>query len=38
MTQLAPLLEELGRQYGGEVTDEATFDLVLAHLRVPETV
>ena len=38
MTQLAPLLEELGRQHGGEVTDEATFELVLAHLRVPETV
>ena len=38
MTQLAPLLEELGRQNRGEVTDEATFDLVLAHLRVPETV
>ncbi|RBY76249.1 hypothetical protein DQ239_14800 [Blastococcus sp. TF02-09] len=37
-TQLNPLLEELGRQHGGEVTDEATFDLVLAHLRVPETV
>lgn len=36
--RLAPLLEELGRQYAGEVTDEATFDLVLAHLRVPETV
>lgn len=35
---LAPLLQELGRQYAGEVTDEATFDLVLAHLRVPETV
>lgn len=38
MAQLSPLLEELGRQYRGEVTDEATFDLVLAHLRVPETV
>lgn len=36
--QLAPLLQELGRRYGGEVTDEATFDLLLAHLRVPETV
>jgi quinol monooxygenase YgiN len=36
--QLAPLLQELGRRYAGEVTDEATFDLVLAHLRVPETV
>jgi heme-degrading monooxygenase HmoA len=36
--QLTPLLQELGRQYAGEVTDEATFDLVLAHLRVPETV
>lgn len=38
MSRLAPLLEELGRQYRGEVTDEATFDLVLASLRVPETV
>ncbi|SDE71832.1 hypothetical protein SAMN05660485_01650 [Blastococcus fimeti] len=36
--QLAPLLQELGRRYAGQVTDEATFDLVLAHLRVPETV
>lgn len=36
--QLDPLLQELGRQYAGEVTDEAVFDLVLAHLRVPETV
>lgn len=38
LAQLAPLLQELGRQYAGEVTDEATFDLVLAHLSVPETV
>lgn len=36
--QLDPLLQELGRQYAGEVTAEAVFDLVLAHLRVPETV
>lgn len=36
--RLAPLLQELGRRYAGEVTDEATFDLVLASLRVPETV
>lgn len=36
--RLAPLLQELGRQNAGEVTDEATFDLVLARLRVPETV
>jgi heme-degrading monooxygenase HmoA len=36
--QLDPYLRELGRQYAGEVTDEAAFDLVLAHLRVPETV
>ncbi|MGY2128553.1 hypothetical protein [Blastococcus sp. SYSU DS0617] len=36
--RMAPLLEEFSRQRGGEVTDDATFDLVLAHLRVPETV
>ncbi len=36
--RLAPLLEEFSRQRGGEVTDDATFDLVLASLRVPETV
>jgi hypothetical protein len=36
--RLAPLLDEFSRQRGGEVTDDATFDLVLAHLRVPETV
>jgi len=38
MTHLAPLLAEFGRQRGSEVTDEADFDLVLASLRVPETV
>jgi quinol monooxygenase YgiN len=37
-SELAPLLHELGRRYDGQITDEATFDLVLAHLRVPETV
>jgi quinol monooxygenase YgiN len=37
-TRLAPLLHELGRRYSGEATEEATFDLLLAHLRVPETV
>lgn len=36
--RLGPHLQELGHRYAGEVTDEATFDLVLAHLRVPETV
>lgn len=35
---LAPLLAEFHRQRGSAVTDEATFDLVLAQLRVPETV
>ncbi|WP_040339826.1 hypothetical protein [Candidatus Blastococcus massiliensis] len=37
-THLAPLLEEFSRKLGSEVTDDAPFDLVLAHLRVPETV
>jgi heme-degrading monooxygenase HmoA len=36
--ELAPLLRQLGRRYDGEVTDDAVFELVLAHLRVPETV
>lgn len=36
--RLAPVLEQLGHRYAGEVTDETTFDLVLASLRVPETV
>lgn len=38
MAQLTPLLAEFARQRGSEVTDDAAFDLVLAHLRVPETV
>lgn len=38
MGELAELLAEFARQRGSEATDEATFDLVLASLRVPETV
>jgi len=33
-----PLREEFVRSLGGEITEVAEFDLVLAHLRVPETV
>jgi heme-degrading monooxygenase HmoA len=36
--QLDPLLAEFARQRGSAATDDAVFDLVLAHLRVPETV
>jgi len=42
LDRVAPELEqmqaELHRQAGGEVIEVSAFDLVLAHLRVPETV
>jgi heme-degrading monooxygenase HmoA len=33
-----PLRDDFTRSMGGEITEVAEFDLLLAHLRVPETV